>query len=534
MIPSPPPRQEDIELFSRLIAESRYDFVKLVYLIFPFGQKGHALEHKIPYPWQLEELEKLSRWLKNPLTRYETYRLAVSSGNGAAKTALGAMINLCLMYTQRLRARVTANTDPQMKTVVWPEYDKWFRYARFHDHFFEKFGTSIKARKVDLADTWRIDTVNWSEESATAMSGLHNEGYAVAYTFEEAPGIPANIWQYASGAFTELNTIKVWMAFGNSDDPDSKFEQNMNSKLWHSRRIDTRTLEHIDPKQIEAWLIECGGDEDADDFRVRVRGLPRKTAKDSIIRREEVEAALVRGETFDKTSVGALPVILGVDCAWTGGDETCIWYQQGNYRELLERYKLDKTEGENHMITYNKVCYWEMQLKADAVHIDQAEGTALYTLGMNAGKTTWFLFSFAQSPTDKPESKDSEYGNLRAMMYFMSRNWIRTGGAIGSRDPKWREDIIRQLTLTKGTQHKITLKRMAEPKADIKARVGFSPDIADSFVLIDAMPVLERLPENLSGSVAADHFQIGDSAYRMPEHKDPYQDIEADYREVFD
>jgi hypothetical protein len=57
------------------------------------------------------------------------------------------------------------------------------------------------------------------------------------YIFEEAPGIPAVIWQYASGAFTETGTIKLHMAFGNSDDPESKFEQNMSSPLWHSLEL---------------------------------------------------------------------------------------------------------------------------------------------------------------------------------------------------------------------------------------------------------------------------------------------------------
>lgn len=531
MMPPPPPRKEDIELFQRLIEENRYDFTKLVYIIFPFGQAGHALEHWAPYDWQMEELAKLSKHLMNPKTRYETYRLIVSSGNGAAKTALGAMINMMLMYTQRLRCRITANTDPQMKSIVWPEYDIWFRHARFHEHFFEKFGTSIKAKKEDLADTWRIDTVTWSEESPASISGLHNKGGAVCYTFEEAPGIPANIWQYASGAFTETDTIKVFMAFGNSDDPESKFEQNMNSPLWNSRRIDTRTLKHIDPKQIQDWLMECGGDEDADDFRVRVRGLPRKTAKDSIIRLEAVQAALERGRDFDMESVSMLPSVLMCDPAWTGGDDTTIGHKQGQVRTLLEKYKLDKSLGENHMLTFQKLCHWERMLKADAVLIDQGEGTAIYTLAQNAGKTSWFLVSFAASPNDRPEVRDSEYANLRAQMYYEFSKQLLAGGILRSLNPEWIPVIEKQLIWTKGGRHKITQKKIAEPKTDIKARVGQSPDVADVFVLGEAMQVLERLPEN---DPNMRELITGGGAWKMPDHPDPYQDLEVDYRDVYD
>lgn len=541
-LPPPPPRQEDLDLFKRLIDESRYDFLKLVYLIFPFGQKGTELEFKRPYDWQAEEWEALSKHLKNLETRYETYRFACSSGNGAAKTAWGAMTILCLMYTQRLRARITANTDPQMKQVVWPEYDKWFRLARFSQHFFEKFGTSIKARNPDLSEVWRTDTVNWSEESPAAISGLHNEGYAVAYVFEEAPGIPAKIYEYASGAFTEKNTIKLHFAFGNSDDPNSKFEQNMSSPNWRSRRIDTRTLSHIDPKQIQAWLVDAGGDEDADDFRVRVRGLPRKSAKDSIIRREEVESALERGKTFDKRSVHHLPAILGCDPAWQGGDYTVIWYEQGNYRELLDYYQLTATENENHLLTYNKLCHWEKLLSIDVVNIDQGEGTGIYSYAQNAGKTNWYLWSFANNPTDSVDPKLSEFGNLRAMMYYKSRDWLRKNGCIGinpdikvEEGTDLRQKIIDQLIVTKGTQHKITLKRMAEPKEDIKTRVGWSPDIADGFVLLSAQPVTDRLPEHMREVNGQEFIQIGSTPMRMPEHSSPYEEItDAEFHDLYD
>jgi hypothetical protein len=490
--------KDDIELFQKLIDEHRYDLLTLAYVIFPFGQKGTALEHYDLYDWQKEELIKYSKHLQNLETRYETYRLIISSGNGAAKTAFGAIVLMMLMYTQRVKARITANTDPQMKSIVWPEYDIWFRRARFVDHFFEKFGTSIKAKNEQLAESWRIDTVTWSEQSPASISGLHNKGGAAVYVFEEAPGIPSIIWQYASGAFTETETIKLHMAFGNSDDPESKFEQNMSSPLWNSRRIDTRELKHIDPKQIAAWLIEAGGDEDNDDFRVRVRGLPRKSSKDSIIKVETVEAALARRIGFDMDAVSHFPTILSCDPAWTGGDDTTIWYKRGHYKCLLEKYKLKKGV-DTHRLTYNKLCYWERKLNADAVHIDQGEGTAVYTFAMDAGKHHWVLISFAQNPSDNLEASKSEYKNIRAMMYYKTQQDLMTGGVLDSRDPAWIDDIKKQLCWTKGTRHKVTHQKLAEPKADIKVRVGQSPDVADGCVLLFAYEVIDKLAENELG-----------------------------------
>lgn len=520
---------EEIKLFQRLIDENRYDFCKLAFVIFPFGQKGTELEDYYPYEWQMEEWEKLSKHLKNPLTRYQTYRLIISSGNGAAKTAFGAMTMMMLMYTQRVKARVTANTDPQIKSIVWPEYDIWFRRARYVDQFFEKFGTSIKARNPKLSESWRIDTVTWSETAPASISGLHNKGGAAVYVFEEAPGIPAVIWRYASGAFTETGTIKLHMAFGNSDDPESKFEQNMSSPLWNSRRIDTRSLSHIDPKQVEDWLIEAGGDEDNDDFRVRVRGLPRKSAKDSIIKIESVQAALARRINYDKEQNSHFPVILGCDPAWQGGDETVIAYKQGPYICLLEKFKLDKKTNETHMLTYQKLCYWERKLKADAVHIDQAEGTAVYTLAMNAQKYHWVTVAFGSNPTDNPDSTKSDYKNIRAMMYYKTQEAFMAGTVLDSKEPEWIDEMTKQLCWAKGKRHKVTNQKLVEPKPEIRDRVGKSPDIADAIVLLFAWDVTEKLPEHEMDEDGS-HF-LGDDPLRIKPQapEDVYGEYDDEY-----
>lgn len=533
--------KQDLKAFKEAVDKYRYDYCKLAYIIFPFGEKDTPLEDKEPYDWQMEEWAKLSLHMQNPVTRYQTYRLIISSGNGAAKTAFGAMTNIMLMYTHRYRGRLTANTDPQVKSIIWPEYDIWFRNARYHDKFFDKFGTSIKAKAPGMSEVWRLDTVNWSEEKPASISGLHNKGGVAAYTFEEAAGIPADIWKYAQGAFTETNTIKIFMAFANSDDPESYFEQCMDNPLWNSRRIDTRTLSHIDQKFVSDLLQECGGNEDHDDFRVRVRGLPRKASADAIVRLNNVEAAIKRRKDFDVDSIPrGIPTVLGCDPAWRGGDETVISMRRGQYVCVLERYKLDKEKKEDHMITYNRLCHWERELQADAVFIDQAEGTGIYTLANNNMKS-WELVSFAQSPTDMPDSKQSEYANIRAMMYYKINEFCFAGGVLDSRlDEKIEngqvykdgndcmDEIKAQLCWTKGTRHKITGKKLAEPKSEIKSRVGKSPDISDSIALLFAREVTEKTYNQYS------EREVGEGALEMPGGSDVYDSLNQDYSDLYD
>jgi len=503
-----------LELFKQLVQTNKYDFCKLVYIIFPYGQPGHPLEHKKPHDWQMIEWQKMSEWFNNPLTRDRTYKKAISTGNGSGKTAWAAQTILMIMYTHMLRGRLTGNTKPQLTQVVWPEYDKWFTFARYSNIFFEKFGESIKSRDENKADQWQFSMFTWDEQNPAAVSGLHNEGNATCYVMEESPGIPANIFQYANGAFTDINTIKLWLALGNSDDPDSRFEQMMGDPDWNPVRIDTRTLPHVSKDFIATVLKECGGDEDADDFRVRVRGLPRKTNADSIINRDRVREAFGRAAEFDIASVNRLPAVITVDPAWTGGDFTTIWFHQGNYSKLLNAYQLNAAMGEDHKVTYDLLVRYERQYRADAVWIDQGEGTALKTLANQDARYHWDLVSFAGRPTDNPDPGQSEYANMRAQLYFEARKYFNDGAAvleisdeiefgnlrvagkqIGNAS-ELMEAIIAQMGYTKGDRHKITMKKLAESKKEIKARVGESPDFSDGMVLRFARVLLDRNPDN--------------------------------------
>ena len=141
------------------------------------------------------------------------------------------------------------------------------------------------------------------------------------------------------------------------------------------------------------------------------------------------------------------------------------------------------------------------------------------------------LVAFNEKANDAAEFKDSEYGNIRAQMYYEGKKFLMNGGILDSRKPEWIPQIEKQLAWTKGTRHKTHGKKMAEPKLEIKKRVGKSPDVADGFVLGFAYPVTERLPENAYGD-SEFGFSTGQTAYTMPDHGDPYADLEAEYEDI--
>lgn len=510
-------QNDDFKIFGEMIEKYRYDFDKLVYIIFPFGQEGTDLADAAPYDWQIAEWKLMSAHFKDETKRDIPYKLALSSGNGSAKTAFGSMTTIMLLYTQKLRSRVTANTYSQLKSIVWPELDVWCGRARFFETFFDKLGESIKSKDEKHSETWRVDMFTWDMNNPAAISGLHNKQNAILLWFEESAGIPDVVWKYANGAMTDVDTMKVWLAMANSDDPESAFEQKMMSPDWRGVRIDTRTLSHVSKDFIAEILRECGGNEDHDDFRVRVRGLPRKSSADSIISAARVEAAM--NTEVDIGSQSFLPCVMTCDPAWTGGDETTIWVHQGRVSIMLDKFKLDKTQGQTHTYTYQRMCMWEKEYRVDYVLIDQGEGTALYTLAQAQQKHNWELVSFAGSPNDAPDFKDSQYHNIRAQMYYEAEKWLAQGGSLDVRLGEWKDDVRKQLCITKGMRNRVSLKKQAEPKDDIKKRVGYSPDVADGFVLRFARVFYDRLPENTS----QDMRDLDD--HNEPEEYDPYSNM---------
>ena len=510
-------QNDDFKIFGEMIEKYRYDFDKLVYIIFPFGQADTDLADAAPYDWQIQEWKLMSAHFKDPAKRDIPYKLALSSGNGSAKTAFGSMTTIMLLYTQKLRSRVTANTYSQLKSIVWPELDVWCGRARFFETFFDKLGESIKSKDEKHSETWRVDMFTWDMNNPAAISGLHNKQNAILLWFEESAGIPDVVWKYANGAMTDVDTMKVWLAMANSDDPESAFEQKMMSPDWRGVRIDTRTLSHVSKDFIAEILRECGGNEDHDDFRVRVRGLPRKSSADSIISAARVEAAM--NTVVDIGSQSFLPCVMTCDPAWLGGDYTCIWVHQGRVSIMLDKFKLDKTQGQTHTYTYQRMCMWEKEYRVDYVLIDQGEGTALYTLAQAQQKHNWELVSFAGSPNDAPDFKDSQYHNIRAQMYYEAEKWLAQGGSLDVRLGEWKDDVRKQLCITKGMRNRVSLKKQAEPKDDIKKRVGYSPDVADGFVLRFARVFYDRLPENTTSEM--NDINGGDE----PEEYDPYSNM---------
>ncbi len=94
----------------------------------------------------------------------------------------------------------------------------------------------------------------------------------------------------------------------------------------------------------------------------------------------------------------------------------------------------------------------------------------------------WLPIKFGESPSERPVSEEDPkkcceaFVNKVTELWFAGRNFVRSGQIKGLPPEIAKQWKARQYTTVKGTD----LKMKVEPKRDMKARVGFSPDLGDA------------------------------------------------------
>lgn len=503
------------------LAEFRWDPLNAVRYGFAWGE-GELAAYKEPRIWQCEELDRLGSHLRNPETRFTTYRHPISSGHGPGKTAFAAMVSWwCVSTFLDAMGRVTANTERQLSTVTQPEFSRWFRRS-INAHWFDVGVTSIKAADPAHKDTWRIDLMPWSMENPQAFAGKHNAGRRMLYLFEEAAPIPLEIYRVAGGALSDAMTEKIFITISNPILNTGAFYESVfgtNRDRWTvpatfdplrkvhlpampARIIDSRNVEGCDLAEINGWLKECDGNEDADYFRTRARGLYPVGGSGQFI-----DLALIsQSQRNDPFAFDDDPLIAGVDFARGGEDDNVCRMRKGyNAKKYpVTRVKGEFTRNPEVMIgkladilggTYNGE-------KIDYMFVD-ASG-----VGGHAGKIVARLRSMGYQNIVEvnfgDEAFDSKnYVYRRDEMWGNMKSWMQEGGAIDG-DPGLAADLGKPMLMSDREQ-RIKL----EPKDIMKKRLAkmgieaTSPDDADALALTFAQKVAKKQPKRESSRTGA-------------------------------
>jgi hypothetical protein len=278
------------------------------------------------------------------------------------------------------------------------------------------------------------------------------------------------VWEVAEGAFTDKNTEKLWLAFGNPTRPSGRFMECIQGKYkhrWKHFQIDSRNVEGISKDQINNWIEDYG--EDSDFVRVRVRGEFPRAGSNQFIASDVVAAC--RKHRAESSS--GLPRIMGVDVARFGDDQTVIFMRQGRKAECLGRYRgLDTAQVTSQVIKFQR------EHEADAIVVDSdGIGAPVFDQLKFQGYGE-YLHEFHGG---KPAHDGKAYFNRRAEIWGLMRDWLNAGAQIPD-EPELEADLTGPL-YGFSAQQQVQL----EKKDDMKKRGLSSPDFGDALAMTFAV-----------------------------------------------
>lgn len=420
-----------------------------------------------PDTWQKELLTDIGNQV---LTAQEAVREAVTSGHGPGKTALVAWLIYWFISTRpHPQIVVTSNTKSQLETKTWRELAKWHKMA-INSHWFT--WTATKFYYTEHPETWFAAAIPWSKERSEAFAGTHEQHVLVI--FDEASLVDDSIWETTEGAMTQPGAF--WCVFGNPTRNTGRFAECFRKyrHRWHTYQVDSRKAKMANQIQIQQWIDDYG--DDSDFVRVRVKGEFPRASSNQLIPVDVVDTAAAKKILFD--SIKHAPLLLGVDVARFGDDQSVMIYRKG-----LQAFELKKYRGLDTMKLAGMVSLEIRDKEPDAVFIDE--------IGIGAGvvdRLTQLGFNHLLYPVNNAVQaiNTKEYCNLRAESWCKMRDWLKTGSIPDDRELK--DDLI-------GVEYGFDAKNriQLENKEDMKSRGLASPDCADALAMTFASEVSGKM-----------------------------------------
>jgi len=477
------------DLIAQLLSY-QYDPEGFAMFAFPWGVKNTPLEKlQGPRTWQRDQFKRVSDHLLLDIEKARIglppapLYLSISSGRGIGKSALLAMLNMwmasCWIGATGI---VTANTETQLRSRTMAELGKWHTMS-INRHWFDKSSMSLRPHKWfaeliqrQLAmDTqyYYIDAQSWSAENPDAFAGAHSQ-IGMMVSMDEASGIDDSIWNVTEGFFTDLAPLRLWVNISNPRRNTGRFFDcfHKDREYWTTTSIDSRTVEGVDTAVYDRIAAKYG--EDHDVTRVEVKGLFPRTGSNQFISSEIVADAVARELVKEDNDI---PLIMGVDVARFGDDESVIRFRKGRD---ARSYAPIRYKGMDTMTLANHVAMLIDRENPDKVFVDGG--------GVGGGvvdrlKQLGYRVIAVQSG-ERSNSPDKHL-NKRVEMWDTMREWLRTGCIADD------EHLISDLL---GPEYEIALKGQIklESKADMKKRGIGSPNDADALALTFAFPVSFR------------------------------------------
>ncbi len=417
-------------------------------------------------------------WQCDVLTAFPLHqRLAMKAAKGVGKSAVLAWLMWNFLAT-RLHPKVAcvSISGANLQDGLWAELAMWRAKSAFLTSAFEWQKTRIFAK--DHEATWWASARQWSQTAdqssqANTLAGLHADN--LLFVLDEAGGIPDAVMAAAEAGLAAGTDCKLVQAGNPNMLSGPLYRATTNERhLWHLTEItadpdDPKRSTRVSAKWAREQIEKYGRDNPW--VLVNVFGKFPPSSLNALIGPDQVSECMSR--VMHPNAVDGQARVIGVDPARFGDDPTVIIERQGRCAFDPAVMRGARTEE-----IVGRVAVMHRKNPADAVFVDATGG---YGAGVVDGLRLAGIRCIEVNFSSK--AKDDGYFNLRSEMWWDMAQWCITGGKLPN-----SPELVRELCEPTYTYqgNKIRL----EEKDQIKARLGWSPNIADALCTTFAQPIV--------------------------------------------
>ncbi|WP_019586681.1 hypothetical protein [Deinococcus apachensis] len=405
-------------------------------------------------------------------------KVAVRSGHKVSKSTTAAVIALWRCLCQEgSRTVLSAPTARQVKIIIWKELTARRRAAWLPGDLLVDPGTGFHYRDSEV--------LGFATNEPEKIAGV--SGVDLLFIIDEASGVDEALFEaiegnMASGAslFLISNPTQVSGTFYDAFTTKRHLRETIHISSEDTPNVISGEI-LIPGLATRDWVMEKRQEwgEDSPLYQVRVRGNFPTQSENTVIGLTLVEAARLRYDADDAPITGAFD--LGVDVARFGDDSTVLQpILRARKRALPPRVhaKQDNVEVAGHVMDLVQELRETLDYPVSEgpvhVKIDDTGNGGGVTDHLRHSERAAALGIVVIPVTVGVPATTEGYSNLRAQIWFASRDWLKEGGQLPP-DGKMEGEAV-AVKYSFDTQGRAKVER----KEDIKKHLGRSSDRWDA------------------------------------------------------
>lgn len=437
--------------------------------------------------------------------------VAVASGTARGKDFVAACCAMCFLYLTptfdkegnlvgNTKVAMTAPTDRQVGNIMVPEIRRLFKHAQILPGRFVSHDI-----RTDYEE-WFLTGFKAGDDNTEAWSGFH--AVNTMFVVTEASGISETVYNAIEGNLQGNSRIllvfnpNVNMGYAARAMTQSRYKHfRLNSldaenvvakKIIHPGQVDYDWVKD----KVENWctpIQQTDFDEGLGDFkwegklyrpndlfRVKVLGLFPRVSEDVLIPYEWIELANQRWRLkVDKGFKPRTQAKVGMDVAGMGRDCSVLCPR---YKNFVSKFDVHQSGGKaDHMHVAGMGVSYLRAHKKTILFIDTiGEGAGVYSRLQELGYTNRVVSAKNSEGARGYSDITGEYtfANMRAYLMWSVRDWLNPKNGFNACLPPC-DEFAEEATSTKW-KFLSNGSIIIEPKEDIKAKIGRSPDYMDS------------------------------------------------------